>query len=130
MTTTAPLMYGTREMQPDPINTTFGEIVERLAHGHPVIVELEPGDATYYSLLIVPAWAAYVATHLGRFGIPADQAHRYLIGTRMTDQEGQAFYATEHVGPWDIDSVDNEWSRELIAWWLRILWEHLNAERP
>lgn len=125
------LKYGAKEMRPSPINTTLGDIVTCLEHGHhPVIVELEPGDGTYYNLLIVPAWAAYVAPRLARFGIPADRAMGWLIVTKLTDQQGQAFYATADVGPWDLHGIDNEWSRELLAWWLRaILWPAINQER-
>lgn len=128
---TAVLKYGTEEMKPAPINTTLDAIVTCLEQGHhPVIVELEPGDGTYYNLLIVPSWAVYVAPHLRRFGILADRAIDYLIVTRLTDQEGQAFYATAQVGPWDLHGIDNEWSRELLAWWLReTLWPAINQER-
>lgn len=125
------LKYGTKEMRPQPINTTLDAIVTCLEHGHhPVIVELEPGDGTYYNLLIVPAWAVYVAPHLGRYGIPADRAHEYLIVTRLSDRRGWGFYATAQVGVWDLHGIENDWTRELLAWWLReILWPAINQER-
>jgi hypothetical protein len=126
---TAVLRYGAREMNPSPLNMTLADLAWRLHDGRPVIAELEPGDATYYSLLIVPAWAGDVVRHLGRYGIAPDQAHRYLIVTKLNDQGGSAFYATADVGEWDLHGIDNPWSRELIVWWLRLLWAEIKRQR-
>ncbi len=122
MTAVAALKYGNREMVAEPINVPLSVVADLLRRGLPVSVELEPGDATYYHLLIVPASAPYVEPFLGRYGIPVDRATDFLIVTKLTDQEGRAFYATADVGPWDLHGIENEWTRELLVWWLRRLW--------
>ena len=127
--TIAPLHYGNREMVSEPINLPLSVVADLLRQGLPVSVELEPGDATYYHLLIVPAWATYVAPFLGRYGIPRDRATDYLIVTRLTDQEGLAFYATANVGDWDLPGIENEWTRDLLVWWLRHLWQLIERAR-
>src|SRR5947208_2980472 len=116
-------------MNPEPVNQSLARLATCLVQGdHPVIAELEPGDATYYNLLLVPAWAAYVAPHLGRFGIPLTKAHDYLIVTRLTDTEGQTFYCTRQIGDWDLEIIPNAWTRTVLVWWLKILWLHLEAQ--
>ncbi len=130
MVTVPALRYGAKVMEPEPRNDSLAEVAAILAHGgQSVIVELEPGDGTYYNLLLVPAWAAYVQPHLGRYGIQPAEAHRFLIVTKLTDQEGSAFYATRDVGEWDLHGIENEWSRTLLVWWLRILWQHIGEAR-
>jgi len=127
------LTYGSKAMHPEPVNMTMQDLVHELAGAedspNPVIVELEPGDGTYYNLLIVPAWHIDVGTFLGRYGIQVEEAERYLIVTKLDDQQGRAFYATKDVGEWDLHGIENDWTRELLVWWLKILWGLIEEAR-
>lgn len=128
---TEPLLYHNREMKSEPSNYTLEQVAGLLHHyTSSVIAILEPGDATRYILLIVPAWSNHVQNHLNSFGIPDRAVRDYLIAVNLDDRGGRAFYATGWVGPWDlIDSITNEWSRELLAWWFQCLWEEIERCR-
>lgn len=131
------LLYNGRQMNPEPRNPPgLGlaldlKSVARLLQldAYPLIVELEPGDGTYYNLLIVPAWSEFTTTHLGRYGIPPDKTRDFLIVTKLSDGESQTFFAADDVGEWDLHGIENNWSRELIVWWLRFLWQHITKLR-
>lgn len=124
------LLYGTKPMIPQPINISLSQTAAQLAMGNPVVVKLEPGDATHYCLLIVPAWADYVAGELGRYGIRPHTAIEYLIATQLHDQWGAAFYShclgTES---YDLPKIENEWTREIFSWWFRHLWQAIAEKR-
>lgn len=119
-----PLAYHGRALTPAPINADLEDLVEALAGGRTVVAELEPGDATYYNLVITPCWAPQVRRSLGRFGVPDRSADRYLLVTCLRDDGGPSFFAQSHVGDYDVP-LTNAWSRELVAWWLRGLWQAL-----
>lgn len=124
------LIYGLVEMRAEPINGTLEQIAAALHNGHPVIAELEPGDATYYNLLISPAWGAGIRGSLGRFGIPLRAVEGYLIVTKLTDTGGITFYVTDRVGTWDLEEhIRNPWTRELLVWWLLQLWDEIKKGR-
>jgi len=123
------LTHHGRALSVAPRNVPLETLAGQLARGQPAIAELEPGDATYYNLLIVPAWAPAVQGHLGRFGIPVALASDYLIVTRLTDTEGRAFYARADVEAWDLAGITHPWTRELLAWWLGILWQAIAVAR-
>jgi hypothetical protein len=123
------LLYHGKKMNPQPVNTSFYLIVAALRQGDPVVAKLEPGDGTHYALLIVPAWADGVASHLGRYGIRPSTSASYLIVTQLNDHGGDSFYAfSEGTETWDMQSIKNEWTREVFAWWFRILWSAIKKE--
>jgi hypothetical protein len=119
------LLYHNKPMQAGACTPSLDRIVSALKGDEPVMVLLEPGDATRYTLLLVPTWAREVRGQLAHYGVPEDEAHRYLLVTKLDgDHSGQMAWASKDVGPWDLP-FDNEWTRELLTWWLRSLWELL-----
>lgn len=123
-TETSPLLYGSKPMKPEPINITLEKLAQRLNQRETMIAELEPGDGTYYNLLLVPAVSLGTREYLGRFGISDSRAHCYLIVTKLTSYGGETFYSySEGTIPCDMESVKNEWTRVLLAWWCNLLWE-------
>lgn len=117
------LMHGSSEMQVEPINIPLTEVAQLLKEGDPVVVILEPGDATRYRLLIVPCWSCSVGGRLGDIGIPLGKETDYLMVTKFDNYGGNMFFATEHVQHWDAEALENEWSRDLVTWWVRRLWK-------
>lgn len=119
------LEYAGKQVVAEPINMSLDMAATYLRDARPCVVELEPGDVTYYNLLIVPAWRVGVGSYLQRFGIAPGRASEYLIVTKLTDVGGLTFFATREVGSWDLEIIPNEWTRELLAWWLRELWRRI-----
>lgn len=124
------LEYHGRPMRSEPVSGySLLHVADALNEGEPVVVALEPGDHTNYTLLIVPAWAKRIRGQLVRFGITSAHSRDYLLVTKLGDQQGETFYATSDVGAWDLHGIDNDWTRELLVWWLRILWEQITLLR-
>lgn len=120
------LLYGNKPMDPKPINGSLESVCRCLRRGETVVVKLEPGDATHYCLLIVPAWAEDVAAHLGRYGIREHSAVEYLIVTQLDDAGGQAFYAFAHgMEGCDMRHIRNSWTQQIFTWWFDLLWTKL-----
>ena len=119
------LTYMNRTMNPEPVNLPLSAVAMALTSGNPVVVILEPGDATRYRLCLVPCWAAGLQADLGDVGIPQQNAREYLLVTRFGARRGEGFFAWADVQAYDLESVENEWSRELLSWWLRRLWKEL-----
>ncbi len=117
------LMNGT------PINMAMSEVVGTLRLNEPVAVILEPGDATRYTLLLVPMRPGdSVSPHLGWYGIPEEEADNYLFVSNLSDSECPGtwvpFGPGRIVGTYDVTELSkNEWSQKLIAWWLTNLCE-------
>lgn len=126
-----PLTHMGVGMTPEPVNVHPEQIVDAIRDGDPVVVILEPGDATRYHLLIVPAWADKVRDQLGAYGIPVRVAEGTLIVTKLSQEGGNTFWAQTHVNEYDLaDAIQNEWSRILLSWWLReYLWPMLRQAR-
>lgn len=123
-----PLDYNGRPMRAAPINGTLTQLAAMLRDGQPVVAELEPGDATYYALLITPCDALYVAPFLGRQGVPPREAYRWLHVAKLGD--GQAFVRLDgEVLAYDLTGLTrNGWGQEFLAWWLNALREALGAD--
>lgn len=128
--TVSTLLFNGKPMSASPKGTTLNAIAVALLAGQAVSAELEPGDATYYNLLIVPCWSEGLRNRLGRFGIPAGSATNYLYVQQLRDLavEAEGFFARQG----GVSAVDvpnrNEWSRQLIAWWVNLLWEELGSQ--
>lgn len=123
------LDYNGKLMAAEPINISLGMVATRLRQGDPVIAQLEPGDATHYCLLIVPAWADEIRRHLGRYGIRENTAKDYLIVTQLDDAGGQAFYAYAHgMEGADMRHIRNGWTVQLFVWWFTLLWAELKCK--
>ena len=124
-----PLFHGTRQMGREPIGpTSVREYAQLIVDGQTVAIELEPGDATYYCLIIVPAWTEGLLGRLDRYGIPRHACMDYLFVTRVDDDGGKTFIfnrfnSGEHTLE---DHIKNPWSQRLLSWWLRGLWEDIN----
>lgn len=127
-----PLNYNGKTMDRAPINGSVYEFARLIEEGSTIVAELEPGDATYYSLLIVPCWSNYTAHFLGRWGVPATHSHEYLFVSRLSDPESMGCFIHNHhpVLEFDVEALSrNKWSQQLLAWWLTQLWEEINAIR-
>lgn len=123
--------HNNKLMNPEPINRKFCSVSTVLKDEHPLVVQLEPGDGTHYSLLITPAAHPYIQHSLGRWGIPDDIAQDYLLVTKL-DQMGPMasiwINVKTEIGVWQTAKLSpNEWSQELLAWWLNLVCEDLRA---
>ncbi len=126
--TTEPLVYQGKEMAVEPINTTMERLASNLQHGVPQVAELEPGDATYYSLLLVPADLPMIRNHFGRWGVPAESAGNYLIAVKLDDihMHGCWIPRFEATQPHHVAGLTpNEWSRQFFAWWFAQLLDRM-----
>ncbi len=116
------LVRGTSRLEMDPIPWNH-DSVERLwqayARGYPFTAQLEPGDSTRYSLLIVPLHNANTA-----FGYDERHMWQHYLISRVVGGEA---VATVHRRAWvrNMDqhdaatlSLDNGWTQELLTWWL------------
>ena len=129
MTAIEPLVYGAgKAMAVEPVNTTMVDLANNLSHGVPQVANLEPGDATHYSLLLVPAHLATLRNHFGRWGVPADRAHDYLIAIKMDDLQMLGCWIPKFE-PTDVHHVapltGNEWSQAFLVWWFRHLLQEM-----
>ena len=111
----------------EPINVAISEVVGTLRLNEPIVVMLEPGDATRYVLLLVPMRKGdSVSPHLGFIGIsPGDD---YLFVSYLSSRECPGtfvpFGPDESADTYDVDELTkNEWSRIFLSWWLTNLCE-------
>lgn len=115
------------EMTFAPINVPVADMLRLLHQGVPQVVILEPGDATRYTLLILPLDRGdNVVTHLQAIGIQEEDAERYLFVSKLSCNECPGtfvpFGPDVPVGTYDVlELTENEWSRRLLAWWLTTL---------
>ncbi len=127
------LTYQGKQMVVEPINRSLVKIAYDLKAGMPVVAELEPGDATYYCLLLVPAWAPCVVDYLGRYGIQrtlTDEPN-FLLAVKLDADGGRAAWipCDNRLGVWHTAHLsENTWSQEFLVWWLLHLIDRLNAE--
>lgn len=111
-------------MTSEPINMGITEVAAMLRLNQPVVAILEPGDATRYTLLLVPIGDGdQVSPYLGWLGIQEEDADNYLFVSNLHPEECPGtwvpFGPGVEVGIYDVtDLSKNEWSRNLIAWWL------------
>lgn len=122
---TTPLLYGSGEMKDEPENWALADVAGILREGKPIVVSLEPGDVTNYTLLIVPCSGGLIYGDLGRFGIPPDEAHHYLFVSRLSTGTCPGAFIHDHtpLGEWDFERISpNEWTRTFLAWWFTKLW--------
>lgn len=120
-----PLVYRNgKTMAVEPINATMEDLAYHLHRDEPVVAQLEPGDATYYNLLLVPTHIPTLCGQFGRYGVPEVSADQYLIAIKMDDQDLRGCWIpkfeptdTHHVAPLS----PNEWSQAFLAWWFRHL---------
>lgn len=125
------LLYNGKPMDPTPTAGTIQGFASDLVDGETVLVQLEPGDATHYALLIAPCWAHPSLVYgLGRLGIPARSVGEYLFVAKVGDQEsiGNFVHNRLPVLPFDVEPLSkNGWSWEFLSWWLTQLWEAING---
>lgn len=122
-----PLLYNTRPMKVEPINLDLSDIAQTLREGRAAVAELEPGDGTYYNLLLVPCDAPNVKGGFRRFGISHEAAHRYLLVVLVRDRRPDRAVFVQ----WDgvirehdvVGLEENGWSQTFLAWWLNALRE-------
>lgn len=120
------LEYHGREMKVEPTNMRLADVVQRLdGDGLPVVVNLEPGDATRYVLLLTPCWSTWMQNELGCFGIPSDDS--WMLVTKV-DQSGpmaSVWIPLEggELGLWNVEKLSNKnkWTATILRWWLEEL---------
>lgn len=81
------------------------DILDLLADGYSVFVELQPGDGTSYGLLLTSGAAGITVV---RIGVWSD-------GSVLLPRGDSSHIATDDCLPL---APSNKWSRELFAWWL------------
>lgn len=125
------LSHGGKLMKSDTIEgVTVDQLAEALERGDGVCVELEPGDGTYYNLIILPTWAPEFRNKFRRFGINPGCDKDYLIVTRMNDDGGQTFIFQSWGEVWDLaEHIRNEWTVIFFTWWLKNLWRAILTRR-
>lgn len=104
-----PLNYNGRTLDPNPINTTLEAAARELIDHGRVFVELQPGDATRYGIVIV--------TGITAVGAGPD---RWWVFTTNLSNTGAACVWPGHVGPYDLEVFSNDWSRVFLASWLNV----------
>lgn len=124
-----PLLFNDTPMELEPTNITMSDVVRFLKSEMPCVVDLQPGDATRYQLLLVPCGSRYVRLFLGVVGIPPESAGNYLFVAKINGALGQTFINTTHE-PNESDFEDmggNTWTMTFLAWWFANLNEALGA---
>ena len=116
-----------KTMKFEPINVTISEVVSTLGFNQPIVVTLEPGDATRYVLLLVPIRDGdSVSHHLGFIGI--NSRDDYLFVSYLSSRECPGTFVPfgphGSVDTYNVDELtENEWSRIFLSWWLTNLKE-------
>lgn len=113
----------------EPINVTMAAVIRTLRLGEPIVVILEPGDATRYTLLLVPL-RHNVSPYLQGFGIQPWEANNYLFVSKLSTDECPGtwvpFGPGQRVGTHDVTELSsNDWSQRFLSWWLTNLNEAL-----
>ena len=125
---TTPLMYGTKEMKLDAEDWELSDIARILRGGKPMVVSLEPGDATNYTLLLVPCWSAFVEETLGRYGIPPSSSKDYLFISKLSGEACPGQFVRPPCQEFDFEFISpDEWTRMFLAWWVSELWTRVKA---
>lgn len=119
------LTYNGKPMTFDPINMDVERMIQLLHQGTPQVVNLEPGDATRYDLLLLPL-NLDVGLYLGNHGIEPHTYGGYLFVSWLSDEVCPGtwvpFSVDMMVDVWDVAGLSNNgWSRQLLAWWLTSL---------
>jgi hypothetical protein len=128
------LMYPVtgKVMRLTPINWDGMEhLIIQLERGQSCVVQLEPGDATHYCLLLTPCWAMGVRQELGRFGIPVESATNYMLVTALTDEGSDgSTWITPHVMEYQVAKLSpNPWSQLIYLTFLQNLWWEIGQWR-
>ena len=128
------LMYqGRKALKFQPVNHhDMVDVIAAIHAGMPQVVILEPGDATRYTLLLMPLQAmSSVTDHLGEFGIEPYRAHEYMYVARLDVENCPGtwvpFGENRLVERWNVEPLGNQnvWSERVIAWWLTELYKLL-----
>lgn len=121
-----------RPMRAEPLNYTLAQVRAMLTEDKaPVLVRLEPGDATRYDLLLVPVNAYYVREHVRHLGLTAEHAPRWLwvIDTcaenRCAIVPFDGLTTAAHLR----GISGNAWTQRFVAWWLAVLF-HARDDAP
>lgn len=119
------LEYHGRRLTWDPVNVDTEAILDSLDADEPCVIMLEPGDATRYVFMLVPLTGDGVRCELRWAGITPADADRYMLVVKLASQprdQGWAWVPWEPgvaVGVHDVSDIhQNDWSKEVIAWWL------------
>lgn len=104
------MQYQGRELNLSPVNITLAQIVALLDARRPVRVELQPGDATRYEFLIVP-----LVGQLSGTGHYSDGCLAHVPVNLRTDGRFTAFDLDFEVGPYDLETYQNEHTRNVLA---------------
>ena len=125
------LEYHGRPMEFLPINVLPSHLIRLFHQGLPQTIILEPGDATRYTLLLLPLGLGdNVGAHLDAIGIPPSEADHYIFVSKLSCDECLGtwlpFGPGVEVGTYDVvELTTNEWSREFLAWWFTELYKLL-----
>lgn len=110
-----------------PINTIMLTVADALIAKQPIVVILEPGDATRYMFMVTPCTAMFVDDHLRSIGVPWDKAKDYVILTRINSPGASCVVRiSTEVFEWDFEGYsNNQHTRQVLAWWFNLLRKEL-----
>lgn len=117
-----PLEYHGKPLTWEPINTSVLILLDGLSGGFTKFVELDPGDATRYELLIT--WVPHLRTAF-RFDEPGD--HLLVVRLISGDPIAVSLFGYAVFGGAGRLANGNEWSAVLLNWWLDELLRRLTA---
>lgn len=121
-----PLEHFGVQMVWEPVNYDEDFVVHTLKYQDSALhVQLEPGDATRYDLLVM--WARELDEALVHMTWEQLCKHLIVIVSRNGDVQTVALYGPNNFGAEKKLWPDNEWSQQFLKWWLDILLEKLNA---
>lgn len=118
------LFYGEKKMSREPINISFEDVVNILAVGDPVFINLQPGDATRYNIFITPCWNRKIKTHLKGIGIDEYNSYEYI--TFHYEIRHRASIVPIFCHPNDfIELSQNQWTQTFFSWFVNNIGEAL-----
>lgn len=117
------LQYHDREFTLEPVNVSFATVVSHLKRtGKPIFVELEPGDATRYCLIV-----CLLGNDTGNLDILAVirtndfPLYSDSVGSAVVTLRDCAECSFEFEREIEHMSKGNPWTGEVLGWWVRNL---------
>jgi hypothetical protein len=116
------LAYHGRAMNAEPTNMALADVAERLRQGHPVYVDLQPGDGTRYEFVLLPL-DGVMSGGGDLVGVP-DWEPGHLMVTRLVGPDPVASVIISAVPDEALGlsefvplSRNNEWTVMVLEWW-------------
>jgi len=123
-TTLPELLYRGVPMRAEPVNVSLADVVTALYEGRIAEVQLEPGDQTRYDLVLIPDTALPLL-----FQVHRDDPTCGIMAVRVVGGEPCKSLCLMPWERWKFGQLSegNEWTAELLAWWLGILFDAIEG---